>query len=254
MEEIKVYIVEDEEYSFKNLTSKLNDYCPDVNIIGHSKTVKKAIREINSKNPDLLLLDIDLPDGTSFDILESLTNRDVNIIFITAYNKYATRAFEFTAMHYLLKPVTNQQLQEALNRYRNSKSMKIFDDDHLQAVIRNFKFNDNKLMLITQKDYHIIDINDIVRCETHSECSVFTLKDKSEIRINRTLKKIEDLLEPTGMFIRVNVSDLINANYIRKIAKSPTAYVKMHDGNEFEISVRKRTEVINKLKAMAKQL
>jgi two-component system LytT family response regulator len=132
--------------------------------------------------------------------------------------------------------------------------MKIFDDEHLQAVINNYKYNDNRVMFTAQNSHNIVDIDDMIRCETHKDFTIITFKDGSDLKVFRSLNKIQKMLEHTDIFIRVSMSDLININYVDKVVKLAKGKIKMINGDEVSITQRRKSEVIEQLKSKIKNI
>ena len=159
---INTIIVDDEKKSIFSLEMLLEKYCPEINIIGTAESVKQAIESINILKPDLVFLDITMPDGDGFDVLENVNFIDFEVIFVTAFNQYALKAFEFSAIHYLLKPVNYTELQKAVKRFENLKSKDVFNEK-IQVLRDSLNNKHKKIILPSFDGLEIINLDEIIR-------------------------------------------------------------------------------------------
>jgi len=245
---LRTIIIEDEENIKISLEKKLEKHCPNVKVTGWSDNVKDSIKLINDSSPDLVLLDIKLPDGTGFDILRALKNINFNIIFITAYNDYATDAFKFSALDYLLKPVRAEDLVNAVEKAEKALSIQNIEErlnilyENLESIIKSEK----KIVLNTAENIQIIEIKDIVRCESDGNYTNFYLKDGTKLLVSKTLKEFDEIL--TGYrFFRPHKSHLINLSYLKSYEKTEGGYLKMKDGTNIPLSMRKKSQLLEVL-------
>lgn len=247
---LNVVIIEDEQNSLDVIVDILNNRCK-VNISGTASTVIESVQLLETYHPDLVLLDVNLPDGTCFDILNKLESHEFGIIFITAFEEYALKAIKFSALDYLLKPINPIELSEAIKHAEKELERKK-NDIKLKALlsnIRNFSDNLKKIVLSTSDSLHVIDIQDITRCSADGSYTVFYLIDKRKIMVSRVLKEYDEMLEEFG-FIRVHKSHLININHLERIEKNKGYFVVMKDKSEIPVSVRKRERLINILNSL----
>lgn len=241
---LRAIIIDDEQNVREMLSNLLANYCNNIEVIGVAETVKAALSLIHYEQPDLLLLDIDLPDGTGFDLLEQLGKNPPLVIFITAYNDFAIRAFRFSAIDYLLKPINIDNLVEAIAKAADSLEQK-----NLGLKLQNFFENMNsqpgqkKLVLKTQESIYIVKVTDIVRCEADHNYTTFSLADRKKILVSKTIKEYEELLADQGFF-RTHQSHLININHISSFEKGDGGYLKMADGSMVPVSKRKKEELL----------
>jgi two-component system, LytTR family, response regulator len=217
---IRSVIIDDEKPSRDVLINYLEEYCPDVEITGTAGSVKTAFRVIKKQQPDLVFLDIELGDGKGFDLLNLFDKLDFSIIFVTAYSEHAVRAFRFSAVDYLLKPVKIDELKEAVEKVRkySGTSMK---SDNLAAFFNNFNNNNKQiptLVIPHIKGYEVLKISDIILCKADGYCTNFQLTGNRKIVSSKNLKQYEELLADHN-FMRVHHSFIINLNYVTSYTK-----------------------------------
>lgn len=240
---LKTLIVEDEargRSALKAMLSEINE----VLLIGESPDVEDAIIKIKIHNPDLILLDIEMPYKNGFDLLAALPNRSFDVIFTTAYDSYALKAIKLSAIDYLLKPIDPEELKLAINK-TIEKRKQIQHQSILQMnnLLDNLKAINNqnfKLSLPNASGSIFVPINDIIRCESDANYTRFFLENEAKvILISKTLKEYDELLTDFG-FCRVHHSHLINLKFIKKYIKGEGGTVVMLDGTEVEVSRRKK--------------
>ncbi len=245
---IKTLIIEDEQKSMDMLAGIIQKNCPDLSIVGLARNVKEGVEMIESLKPELVFLDISMPDGSGFDLLERVSGHKFELIFATASDQHAIRAIKYSACDYLLKPIDIEELKEAVNKVvqkkRSSPNM-----ENLQFLIQHLKKADEnfqKITLPTGNAYEIVNIKDIVRCEADGSYTTFYLADKRKLMISVGLKHYEELL-PENDFIRVHHHHLINMNHVVRFLKEDGGYAIMSDGSKIEISRRKKETFMEKL-------
>ncbi|MEQ9188187.1 MAG: LytTR family DNA-binding domain-containing protein [Cryomorphaceae bacterium] len=241
MMKIRTLIVDDEELARKNLEFILNDACPQVEVIGAAANAKAAKKQIETENIDLLLLDIEMPNGSGFDLLESLGDAiDFKIIFITAYHEYALRAFKFSAVDYLLKPISIDELQLAIEKVRPGADVE--SKEKIDALIENISKKGgamNKIALPSMEGLQFVDLDDVVYCESQDNYTQFFLLDGKRIMVSKTIKHFEELLDPERFF-RVHRSNIINLKYIDKYVKGEGGYIVLKQGARIPVSRRRK--------------
>jgi two-component system LytT family response regulator len=234
---IRTLIVEDSPASAAALSQDIEDYCPEIELIGIAPNVIEAAKMIRSEKPQLLFLDIDLGDGSGFDLLEILGEEKPAVIFTTSSNEHAIRAFEFSAIHYLLKPVDPMLLQEAVKRVESTQEPQI---DQLKAHLGG---DSGKITLNSQEKIRVVEINSIVRCESTGAYTFFHTNEGEEILVTRTLKEYDRILGEKG-FLRVHQSHLVNLSYVKEFVKSDGGYLVLKNGQDIPVSSRKKSSVL----------
>ena len=250
--DMKAVIIEDEQKSRDMLADILKKNFPQITILGLAKNVAEGVELIQSLKPNLLFLDISMPDGTGFDVLEKVQGAKFDIIFTTATDKHALKAIKYSACDYLLKPIDIDDLKIAINRLVEKRATSMPSMDNLQFLIQNLKRTDdnyNKITLPTGNAYEIISIKDIIRCEADGSYTNFYLVGGKKLMVSASLKHYEDLL-PENDFIRIHHHHLINVNHVVRFLKVDGGYAIMSDNTQLEISRRKKDAFLEKLRAM----
>lgn len=242
---ISAVLIDDDVNLRKGMKGILSLYAPDINIIGEAESVATGIETLSKLNPQVVFLDIQMNDGTGFDLLEKLTeiNGRINfhVVFITAYEHYAIKAFRFSALDFLLKPVEPEELEKVIDKIR-SVLEKDNDYSHIDLLLENIRKkadNYKRIALSNSDGIHLLDINDIIRCESDDNYTKFFIKNRKTILISKTLKEYEELLSEHD-FIRIHQSHLINLQYVKSYLKKEGGYVLMNDDTQLPISQRKR--------------
>lgn len=239
---MKVLIVDDEEYVRIALSEMLKANCPDIKSINFAVSVADGKKAIETNLPDLLFLDICLSDGKGFDLLKSLKDIPFKVIFITAYEEYAIKAFKFSAIDYLLKPIDVDELVSAVKKAEQTieiENTKILTE----AFLRNQESSQKKIALRTTEAIHLIDVKDIIRCNSDGNYTNFIINNNKGLMVSKTLKEFEELLVPYG-FVRIHQSHLINVNFIKKYDKRSGGFVVLKDEAEIPVSTRKKEELL----------
>jgi two-component system LytT family response regulator len=245
---IKTLIIEDEQKSREMLAAIIEKNCPELSISGLAKDVAEGVQMIKDQKPDLVFLDISMPDGSGFDLLEQVAGYKFELIFATASDQYAIRAIKYSACDYLLKPIDIDELKAAVQKVVQKKNA-IPNMENLQFLIQHLKRADEnfqKITLPTGNAYEIVNVKDIVRCEADGSYTNFYLTDKRKLMISAGLKHYEELL-PESDFIRVHHHHLINMNHVVRFLKEDGGYAVMSDGSKIEISRRKKESFMEKL-------
>ncbi len=245
---IKSVIIEDESKSAEVLAQLLKKNCPEVEVIGRAENVKEGIEVVSNLNPDLIFLDVMMPDGSGFEVLEKLGGLKFNVIFTTATDKFAVKAIKYSALDYLLKPINAEELVLAVRKV-SERSKNVSNEDNLRSLLENVRQNENqfsKITLPTGNAYEIVLIKDIIRCEANDNYTNIYLASGKKFLVAGTLKHYEDLL-PEKDFVRVHHSHLINMNHMTRFVKEDGGYAVMSDNSQVEVSRRKREDFLNKL-------
>jgi len=240
-------IMEDESHSAEALKTMLTDYCPEVNITGMYHTVADGVRALQQNPVPLVFLDIMLKDGTGFDILRQLKHHNFHVVFTTAYDEFALKAIKFSALDYLLKPISLKELCESVQ-----KAIRISSDSQLNRNINHLLLNMTgkeklkQISLPTLSGYTFVEIGSIVRFEADGSYTKVFFTNGEEMTLSHHLKYFEDLLESENFF-RVHHSDLINLNLIRKYVKGSGGYIVMRDGSKVDIAIRRKEDLLKAL-------
>jgi two-component system, LytTR family, response regulator len=245
---IKTVIIEDEQKSRDMLAAIIQKNCPELDVIGLAKNVTEGVELIKNQKPELVFLDISMPDGSGFDLLEQVVGSKFELIFATASDQHAIRAIKYSACDYLLKPIDIDELKMAVNKVVQKKNA-IPNMENLQFLIQHLKRADEnfqKITLPTGNAYEIVNVKDIIRCEADGSYTTFYLNDKRKLMVSAGLKHYEELL-PEAEFIRVHHHHLINMNHVVRFLKEDGGYAVMSDGTKIEISRRKKETFMEKL-------
>lgn len=252
---MKAIIIEDEQKSREMLAGLIKSNFPQITIVGLAKNVSEGVEFINTLQPDLVFLDISMPDGTGFDVLEKTQGLKFDIIFTTATDKHALKAIKYSACDYLLKPIDVDELKptvEKLVQKYSSTSAQVPTMENLQFLIQNLKRADdnyNKITLPTGTAYEIVHIKDIIRCEADGSYTNFFLVGGKKLMVSASMKHYEDLL-PEEDFIRIHHHHLINMKHVVRFLKQDGGYAIMSDNSQLEISRRKKDAFIERLNAV----
>lgn len=242
-EKIKIAIIEDEP-AIRNEISFLIEQESDTEIVGWSDNVDEAVLLLDRVEIDLVLMDIQLLNGSAFDVLNQIKNIPENIIFITAYNQFAIKAIKFGALDYLLKPIIEEELQEALQRFRKKKRRENNWQKQISIIQENFNSQKilDKIALHSLNSVAIVLVRDIVYCKGDGPYTSFHLRNGNKIMVSKPLKYYEELLHPP-YFLRSHQSYLVNRDFIEKIAKSEHLVLKTQE--EIPISLRRKQYIMN---------
>jgi two-component system, LytTR family, response regulator len=245
MENIRVVIIDDEEENRNILTTLLK---PDkrFEIVGKASNIKQGETEILLKKPGLVFLDISLPPHTIFEMLQGFKNIDFLIIFVTAHHEYAIKAFEYSAVSYLTKPIDESLLEKALENvvqiFHKEENFKIY-----QTLLHNISNpKDAKICFPTTEGFDVVKASDIVYCQADSNYTFVYLQNDPTICVSKTLSDIENMLSQK-FFFRIHKSFLINTNYIKKYLKTDGGSVIMQNGDALDVSRRKKQEFLELL-------
>lgn len=235
----RVVLVEDEPMSLATLEDMLLDFSDQIEIVGRAANLAQARRIIAETNPDLVFLDIYLPDGDGFDIVKHFPNRTFKIIFTTAYDQYALQAFSVAALHYLLKPIHPDLLQEALERFWAQQQAQNFPAVSPEPAMAH-------LAIHSQDDMRLVPVQDIIYCEADASYTLFYIKGGQKCLASKPLGVYEKLLPPT-MFSRLHYKYLVNLSHINRYLKGKGGQVELSNGHTVDVSVRKKQQFLQQL-------
>jgi two-component system, LytTR family, response regulator len=245
---IKAIIIDDEENNCLNLRNMLNRYCPEVEVAAYALSASEGFELIKASKPDVVFLDIEMPGGTGFDLLQMTHAHDFDVVFVTAFDQYAIRAIRFCAIDYLLKPVDYKELVMAVNRVISRKN----DRQKIQLSMQNYVENigtsktERKIALVSSNRNIYVKVKEIIRCEGENNYTRVFVVNGEKVLVTRTLKDFEELLEDSG-FIRVHQSHLINMDHIHSFEKKDGGYILMCDKSVVHISRQRKEKVMKML-------
>ena len=245
---IRTVIVDDEIDSIRVLQRLLETACPNVEIVGKADGVETGLLMIQINRPDLVFLDIEMTQGNAFDLLNQLQPLNFRVIFVTAFDNYALRAFKYSAVDYLLKPVDMDDLRNAVERV-SSELLEKSMVEKMQVLLENvstLQLSRQKIAIPTINGLIFVAIEDIIRLEAKGSYTIIYLANKEQVMATRNIKEYEDLL-PEVIFCRVHNSHIINLQNIQKYNKGRGGYITMEDGSSIEVASRRREEFLRRL-------
>ena len=245
--QIKAIIIEDEKSNRENLAKILLEYCSEVNVLAQCSSAIDGRKAIIEHRPDLVFLDIEMPGGDGFSLLESFEEINFEVIFVTAYNQYGIKAVKFCALDYLLKPVDILELSQAVEKVQKRLKAKT-DQLRLQTLLANRSNESNPKIALPLSDKIVfIDVTSIIRCQGEGNYTHIYLKGEEKLLASKTLKEFEELLSDYN-FLRVHQSHLINLNEVKAYVKSDGGYIKMNDNSSVSISRQRKEMVMERLR------
>jgi len=248
---IKAFIIDDVEKARSALKSDIKTYCPNVQVIGEADGVESGLQLIQHTTPDVIFLDIRMSDGSGFDLIAKLRQQGAipfQIIFTTAYDEYAIKAFKFSATDYLLKPVDHEDLIQAVQKIKVADPQSSLKEniELLLESMKGIKTSNKRIALNSVDKVQVVNVDDIIQCESQKNYTLFYLTNKKQVLVTRTLKEFEDMLEGDN-FLRVHHSHLINVKHLKEYVKTDGGYAVMSDGSQVPVSVRKKEQLLSLL-------
>jgi two-component system, LytTR family, response regulator len=247
----QLLIIDDEPHMRDSLAKLLARHCPQVTVVGEAGSIAGGISAIRELHPDIVLLDIQLVDGTGFDLLSAIPSIDFKVIFITAFDQFAIQAFRFSAVDYLLKPVNPELLAEAVDRaiqmiieHQNIQMQALHDN------LKNIDHQGRKIILKTTENIYLLELRSIICCESDDNYTRVHTTQGDKILVSKTLKEYDELLIGSG-FYRVHKSYLINLAHIRRFEKQDGGYIVLTNDLKVPVASRKRDEMLKLLEKMA---
>jgi two-component system LytT family response regulator len=244
---IKAVIVEDEAASRQTLRSYLTKYCSQITVIGEADSVKSGLEVIQKHQPEVVFLDVEMPFGNAFDLLEQVENKDFETIFVTAFDHYAMKALNFSASYYILKPIDIDELVKAVDHI----SDKLKTKEHslrTKVLIDNLKIENKqlqKIILPLIDGFEVVQVKDIIRCQANDNFTQFYFTHGNKLLICRTLKYYEEILSELD-FVRIHKSHLINIHHLKRYKKGKGGQVIMVDDSEIEVSASKKKDLLQR--------
>ncbi|MGQ8337063.1 LytR/AlgR family response regulator transcription factor [Sunxiuqinia sp. A32] len=244
----RTVIIDDDQLAIRVLTRILNQNFPEVNILGVADSVEAGVQLINKEKPDLVFLDIELPDGTGFGLIEQLEEVNFKLVFTTSYSDYAITAFKYSAFDYIVKPVLLENVNSTLNRINE---IPVLHEKQQVELLKNSlgkkePKGDATIALPEMNGFAIIKVDDILRCEGERNYSRVFYKNGTSVLISRTLLEFDQLLVPHG-FCRIHRSHLINLDCVSRYLKTDGGIIEMLDKSQLRVSPKYKEDLLDKL-------
>ena len=244
---IRSIIIDDEQHCVRSLLSDLQQHCPSIEVAATCSSAKEGIMAIKKLNPDLVFLDVEMPWMNGFELLEVLGEIKFSIIFTTAHDEFAARAFRISAVDYLLKPIDADDLKAATQKVER-KMEEGSNLQHISNLLRNMRqpSADQKIALPQREGYEFVDVSSIIYCQAEGAYTKVFIRDKKPMLISRTLGDVEELLPPE-IFQRVHHSTLVNITYVSQFLRSDGGYVVLKSGERLSVSKAKKDMLMARL-------
>ena len=245
---ITAVLVDDKTVNTFILQELLTEYCPNVQVLCTANNAEEAYKSIIKLRPDLLFLDIEMPGGSGFDLLQRFDKLSFDVIFVTAYDQYAIRAFRENALDYLLKPIEIAALQAAVIKAETQKDLKQTQQNISKFLLQKAQPNLRKISISMQDGLLFLNTDEVIRCEASGSYSWFFMTDGKKIVASMRLKECEEIL-PAHTFFRVHHSHIINLNFVNKYVRGRGGSILMQDGSTVEVAAAKKTTLLELLEA-----
>ena len=245
---IKAVLIDDEKNALEVLEWQLQNYCPQVLVVALCRSASEGIAAIEKHHPQLIFLDIQMPKKNGFEVVTHFPEPAFDVIFTTAFDQFAVKAFKFAALDYLLKPIDADDLVVAVQRYERKERQHEFTHQ-LEILLQQYKQPNvlpGKISFATQAGVLFIKPETIIRCESSSNYTLLFFVDGTKLTVSKTLKEVEETLQPYG-FYRVHHSHLINPKQLQRYVKSDGGYIEMSDGSQVAISRQRKEEILKVL-------
>ncbi|HEU0109937.1 MAG TPA: response regulator [Flavisolibacter sp.] len=247
---LKAILVDDEPDGLRALKKMLERYCPQVEVVAACAGADLAIQQINKLDPDVVFLDIQMPGKTGLELLSEIEEKRFEVVFVTAYNEYLLQALQYSAADYLLKPVDEDRLIEAVQRVeKRAEAGK--PNEQAKALVHNLGKTGNpaemRLCLPTIKGFMVLRLDEIIYAEAERSYSVFHLEGNRIVTVSKPLLEYDQLLKDTS-FLRIHKSFLVNLQHVKEYHRGEGGQVIMSDGAEIEVSRRKKEQFLLKVK------
>jgi two-component system LytT family response regulator len=247
---VTALIVDDEEHNRNVLKTLLTKHCPTVQVIGEAKNVDEAFTLLHTEKPQLLFLDVKMPNKSGFDLLKMFETIDFEVIFVSAFNEFAVTAFEFNAIGYILKPIDYHKLIIGVNK----AILKISLRQKNEGVVQFIKTLEPKTDSIAQLAVHhhekvvLVNIKNVISIQSNEGICQLKLIDNKQYHSTKDLKLFEGILKEIGNFVRISKNIILNLDFLKSYEKGELCVLQMQNGDEFEVSRRKKAEVLSKIK------
>ncbi len=245
MSKLTAVLVEDEIISRETLRGYIEKYCTDVEVVAEAGSVTEGKTIIEQYKPDIVFLDVEMPFGTGFDLLEQLDEITFETVFVTAYSNYAMKALNYSASYYILKPVDIEELVKAVDKIKVERKNKDYSV-HTKVLVENMQITANqkkKIVLPVLDGFEVVEVKDVIRCQANDNFTDFLMADGTKKLICRTLKFYDEILSELG-FLRVHRSHLINMEYVKGYKKGKGGQVIMSDGSLVDVSPNRKDDFL----------
>jgi len=243
---IKAIVIDDQKNSREVITELLKECFEEIKVVAEAGDVKHSIEEIEKHKPNLLFLDVDLPDGTGFDILKNIDYSNIKVVFITAHQDYAIQAIKFSAFDFILKPFNTSELIKTVRKVLDEHTAQN-NSLRFESILSNFGNSLpelKKIVLKTSDRIYLVNIKDITHCEADNNYTIFYLVNGTTIMVSKTIKTYETLLAE-HQFMRVHQSHLVNLNYIQHFDKPDGGMLVLSDNSTIPVSHQKRAILLD---------
>lgn len=245
---MNIAIIDDEVHCIESLIIHINELYPKANVVYKTNKVQEAVDKLKELPIDLLFLDIEMPGINGFQLLDAIPEREFDTIFITAYSEYALKAFKAKAVSYLLKPLDESELKEAIDNWikirKNTLDSQNQNIDEVLEYLKKEGFMKSKISVPISDGYEFIEVNDIIYCNSQSNYTYIHLSDGNKVLVSKTLKEVESALA-NFFFLRVHQSYLINPNYMKRFSRHDGGYIIMENKENIPVSNSKRNLIVN---------
>ncbi len=239
----QLIIIDDEANARSILRDFLTSYCPNVEILGEADGVMSGLKLIRQKKPDAVLLDIQMKDGTGFDLLDKFKNPGFQVIFTTAFDEFAIKAFKYNAIDYLLKPINIDELIAAVDKIDARKNGDLPSEQigGLKEAMKTGQLN--RLVLSSSEGLHFVELSEIIRLKSEGNYTTFFLTSKEKIVVSKSIKAFSEILPNT--FFRTHQSHIVHLNFVKKFLREDGGYALTEDNSKVPISRSKKDEFLN---------
>lgn len=244
---LRAVIIDDEQKAIKSIELIVKEYCKNITIVGEASSAAEGMQVIKDVKPDLVFLDVEMPGGTGFEMLDKIEERSFDVIFVTAYNHYAIKAIKFSAVDYILKPIDIYEFISAVNRIEEKRSKGQTMEPQFDVLLENIKSEKpTKLAIPITEGVEFVEPKDILYINADRSYSQIILVNGKKMLISKSLMEFQELLNDFDFF-RTHKSHLINLNHVKKFIRTDGGYVEMTNGDKVMISRRKKEEFVEQM-------
>jgi len=247
---LRTIIIDDEPPCVEALYLDLDRYCPEIEVVEQCIGSKQGLKAIKQHNPDLVFLDIEMPWMNGFELIEMIDDVNFDIVFTTAYDQFAVRAFKISAVDYLLKPIDKEDLIHSVQKILKKQS-KGFDEEHLKLLLQNVNNNNNdaRIAFSTKEGLTFINVKDILYCEADGNYTTIFVKNRKSLLLSKPIKEVQNLLQDMN-FCRIHNSYLINLAEINRYVRGDGGYVIMSDDKNLSVSRTRKEDLLSKIQSL----
>jgi two-component system LytT family response regulator len=243
---LRAILIDDEKSALQSLAFELGAYCPEIEVLAASRDPVEGLSLIREKRPDILFLDIEMPVMNGFELLQQVPTLSFDIIFVTAYDQFAVKAFEFNAVDYLLKPIRKNKLIQSVQKVIDRQQQRL-DKNGLEALIQNIRIQSRsgmeQIALPTADGFTMVHINDIAHLQADSNYSWVILANERKYLIAKTLKDLEGMLD-FPQYFRAHKSHLVNLNHVDRYVRGQGGYLVLKDGTQIPVARAQKPDLM----------